>query len=131
LVLRTPCPFWEQPDASELEFLAIALDEEDEGDLSVISRNHPCGQRLRNIKGVADRRRRFTSSLHGLLREGGDEFVPYPLPEGELRRPLTAYWPATGRVAPEMQNKLKPTGDRNGVVIRCKAWPVAPVPRWP
>jgi pilus assembly protein CpaE len=71
------------------------------------------------------------SSLHGLLREGGDEFVPYPLPEGELRRPLTAYWPATGRVAPEMQNKLKPTGDRNGVVIGAGMAGGTGLPRWP
>ena len=59
------------------------------------------------------------TSLHGLLREGGDEFVPYPLPEGELAQAISRVLtpaPATP-VAPEMQNKVKATGDRNGVVI--------------
>jgi pilus assembly protein CpaE len=111
-------PFLEQPDASELEFLAIALDEEDEGDLSVISEIIRAAK-LRNIKVLLIAEGVSPASLHGLLREGGDEFVPYPLPEGELAqaidRVLAPSQPAA--VAPEMQNKLKPTGDRNGVVI--------------
>jgi pilus assembly protein CpaE len=59
------------------------------------------------------------ASLHGLLREGCDEFVPYPLPEGELAQAIDRVLalPQPAAVAPEMQNKLKPTGDRNGVVI--------------
>ena len=28
------------------------------------------------------------AALHKLLREGGDEFVPYPLPEAELARAI-------------------------------------------
>jgi pilus assembly protein CpaE len=57
--------------------------------------------------------------LHGLLREGGDEFVPYPLPEGELAQAIDRVLapPQPAPVAPDMRNKLKPTGDRNGVVI--------------
>ena len=111
-------PFLEQPDASELEFLAIALDEEDEGDLSVISEIIRAAK-LRNIKVLLIAEGVSPASLHGLLREGGDEFVPYPLPEGELAqaidRVLAPPQPAT--VATDMRNKLKPTGDRNGVVI--------------
>jgi pilus assembly protein CpaE len=59
------------------------LDEEDEGDLSVISKSsvrqsYAISKVLLIAEGVSP------ASLHGLLREGGDEFVPYPLPEGEL-----------------------------------------------
>ena len=111
-------PFLEQPEASELEFLAIALDEEDEGDLSIISEIIRAAKQ-RDIKVLLIAEDVSPASLHGLLREGGDEFVPYPLPEGELSqaidRVLTPPEPAP--VAPEMQNKLKATGDRNGVVI--------------
>jgi pilus assembly protein CpaE len=111
-------PFLEQPDASELEFLAIALDEEDEGDLSVISEIIRAAK-LRNIKVLLIAEGVSPASLHGLLREGGDEFVPYPLPEGELAQAIDRVLapPQPSAVAPEMQNKLKPTGDRNGVVI--------------
>ncbi|MCF2869784.1 AAA family ATPase [Octadecabacter sp. G9-8] len=111
-------PFLDQQEASELEFLAIALDEEDEGDLSIISEIIRTAK-ARNIKVLLIAEDLSPGSLHVLLREGGDEFVPYPLPEGELAqaidRVLTPPEPAP--VAPEMQNKLKATGDRNGVVI--------------
>lgn len=111
-------PFLDQDEATELEFIAIALDEEDEGDLSIISEIIRTAK-ARNIKVLLIAEDLSPGSLHGLLRDGGDEFVPYPLPEGELAqaidRVLTPPEPAP--VAPEMQNKLKATGDRNGVVI--------------
>ncbi len=111
-------PFLEQPDASELEFLAIALDEEDEGDLSVISEIIRAAK-LRNIKVLLIAEGVSPASLHGLLREGGDEFVPYPLPEGELAHAIVRVLapPQPAPVAPDIRNKLKLTGDRNGVVI--------------
>jgi len=60
------------------------------------------------------------ASLHQLLRVGGDEFIPYPLPEGELseaiERVLTPPEQAAP-TAPENTVKLKPTGGHNGVVI--------------
>ena len=111
-------PFLDQPDASELEFLAIALDDEDEGDLSIIGEIIRAAK-SRNIKVLLIAEEVSPAALHSLLREGGDEFVPYPLPEGELaqaiERVLTP--PPVAPVAPELQNKLKATGDRNGVVI--------------
>ncbi len=111
-------PFLEQSQASDLEFIAIALDEEDEGDLTIISEIIRAAK-AHDIKVLLIAEDVSPASLHGLLREGGDEFVPYPLPEGELaqaiERVLTP--PPAAPVAPEMQNKLKATGDRNGVVI--------------
>ncbi len=111
-------PFLEQPEAANLEFIAIALDGEDESDLSIISEIVRAAK-IRNIKVLLIAEDVSPASLHGLLRDGGDEFVPYPLPEGELAqaidRVLTPPEPAP--VAPEIQNKLKATGDHNGVVI--------------
>ncbi|MBU2991998.1 AAA family ATPase [Octadecabacter sp. 1_MG-2023] len=111
-------PFLEQPDAADLEFLAIALDEEDEGDLTVISEIIRAAK-SKDIKVLLIAEDVSPASLHGLLRDGGDEFVPYPLPEGELaqaiERVLTPPEPAY--VAPEIQNTLKASGTHNGVVI--------------
>jgi pilus assembly protein CpaE len=120
-------PFLEQPDASELEFLAIALDEEDEGDLSVISEIIRAAK-LRNIKVLLIAEGVSPASLHGLLREGGDEFVPYPLPEGELAQAIDRVLVPKQQVpvAPQMPNKLKPTSDRNGVVIPVQGMASAP-----
>lgn len=111
-------PFLEQDEASELEFLAIALDNEDEGDLSIIAEIIRAAK-ARDIKVLLIAEEVSPASLHELLREGGDEFVPYPLPEGELAQAIDRVLtpPPAGPVAPEMENKLKATGDHNGVVI--------------
>ncbi|WP_375280308.1 CpaE family protein [Pseudooctadecabacter sp.] len=111
-------PYLDQPEASELEFLAIALDEEDEADLSIISEIIRAAK-ARNIKVLLIAEDVSPASLHGLLREGGDEFVPYPLPEGELAQAIDRVLtpPPAAPIAPEMETKLKATGDRNGVLI--------------
>lgn len=111
-------PYLDQPEASELEFLAIALDEEDEADLSIISEIIRAAK-AHNIKVLLIAEDVSPASLHGLLREGGDEFVPYPLPEGELAQAIDRVLtpPPAAPIAPELETKLKATGDRNGVLI--------------
>lgn len=109
--------FLGQPEAGDLEFLALALDTEDEADLTliveVIRRATQHG-----VKCIIIAEDVSPASLHILLREGGDEFVPYPLPEGELgnaiERVLT---PPTPEVPAEHLPQIKATDDRNGVVI--------------
>ncbi|MDX1744129.1 MAG: pilus assembly protein CpaE, partial [Ruegeria sp.] len=76
--------FFSQPDADSLEFVALAIDGEDEDNLSlmgeIITRAKDKG-----IKIVLIAEDVTPASLHQLLRKGADEFVPYPLPEGELQ----------------------------------------------
>ena len=110
--------FLEQPDASELEFVAIALDHEDESDLSLIIDIIGAAKRHK-IKVILITEDVTPAALHQLLREGGDEFVPYPLPEGELSEAIKRVQNTAPpeEVAPEMRNTLKATGDRSGVVI--------------
>jgi pilus assembly protein CpaE len=80
--------FFSQPDADSLEFVALAIDGEDEDNLSlmgeIISR-----AKEKKIKVVLIAEDVTPASLHQLLRKGADEFVPYPLPEGELQEAIT------------------------------------------
>ncbi len=111
-------PFLAQPEADALKFLAIAMDHEDEDNLDQIS-SVIAAAKEKGIKVILITEDVSPTSLHQLLREGGDEFVPYPLPEDELanaiERVLTP--PEEVPVAPELQNKLKATGDHEGVLI--------------
>ena len=111
-------PFLSQSDSDGLQFVTIAMDQEDEDNLSLITEIITAAK-AKKIKVILITEDVSPASLHALLREGGDEFVPYPLPEGELAnaidRVLTP--PEVAAVAPELENKLKATGDHNGVVI--------------
>ena len=111
-------PFLAQPDAEGLQFLAVAMDHEDEDNIDQIT-SVIAAAKSREIKVILITEDVSPASLHTLLREGGDEFVPYPLPENELahaiERVLTP--PEQVPVAPELENKLKATGDREGVLI--------------
>lgn len=109
--------FLEQPDAAELKFVALALDGEDERDLGLLT-DIIAAAKDRGLKVILIAEDVSPVSLHQLLREGGDEFVPYPLPEGELSRAIARVTAAPPEEpAPQLRNTLKATGDRSGVVI--------------
>ncbi|MEI4261087.1 AAA family ATPase [Roseovarius sp. D0-M9] len=76
--------FMGQLDAKMLEFIAIAIDEDDEADLSIIGDIITLAGQLK-IKVILIADDVTPAALHSLLRQGADEFVPYPLPEGELQ----------------------------------------------
>lgn len=110
--------FLEQPEAADMQFVAIALDKDDEDELSSIVEIISAAK-ARKIKVILITEDVSPASLHTLLREGGNEFVPYPLPEGELARAIERVQ-RPDEVAPvndDMATTLKPTGDRSGVVI--------------
>ena len=75
--------FLQQPEASELEFIAIALDAEDEGDLSLIA-SVIRAARAANTHVILVANQLSPTGLHQLMRLGADDFVPYPLPDGAL-----------------------------------------------
>ena len=111
--------FLEQPDADSLRFVAMALDAEDEADLSLVT-DIIAAAKARDIKVILITEDVSPASLHQLLREGGDEFIPYPLPEGELARAIERISaPEEEAVAPQHQTKIKATGDREAVLIAC------------
>jgi pilus assembly protein CpaE len=76
--------FFNQPEAESLKFVALAIDETDEDDLVILCEIISLAK-ARKIKVILIAEDVSPSSLHRLLRQGADEFVPYPLPEGELQ----------------------------------------------
>lgn len=72
-----------QPDASDLKFIAVAVDNSDENNLTlvgdVIGRAKEVG-----VKVILIAEDVSPIALHQLLKLGADDFVPYPLPEGAL-----------------------------------------------
>ncbi len=75
--------FFEQPEAKALEFIAMALDAEDE-DKTVFLSEIIKSAKSKSINVILIAEDVTPAALHQLLRDGADEFVPYPLPEGEL-----------------------------------------------
>lgn len=76
--------FFGQPESDSLEFVAVAIDSSDEENLPLLT-ELITQARGKNIKVILIAEDVSPSALHQLLREGADEFVPYPLPENELQ----------------------------------------------
>lgn len=79
--------FFNQPEANSLQFVALAIDGEDEDNLSLMG-EIITQAKDKKIKIVLIAEDVTPASLHQLLRKGADEFVPYPLPEGELQEAI-------------------------------------------
>lgn len=76
--------YFQQPDAAQLEFVALAVDHEDEQNLPALGEVIAAAKE-RLIKVILITAEVTPGALHQLLRQGADEFVPYPLPDGELK----------------------------------------------
>ncbi|MEM7643287.1 MAG: AAA family ATPase [Pseudomonadota bacterium] len=75
--------FLQQDDAKALEFVVVAVDQDDEPRLSTVGAviNHAKRAGLRVVlvaEGLGP------MAMHELLRAGADDFAPYPLPEKAL-----------------------------------------------
>lgn len=122
--------FLGQPEAASLQFVALAVDGEDEADLSRISEIIRTA-RDKSIKVILIANQVGPVALHQLLRLGAEDFVPYPLPDGALhdaieriRKPVAVPPPAAetaARALPETEVEqtpsFKPKGDREAVVL--------------
>ena len=110
--------FFGQPEAEAMEFIALALDETDEDDLVLLSEIIRQAK-SRNIKVILIAEDVTPAALHSLLRQGADEFVPYPLPEGELAQAIERVR-ANEQVVhaePRATPTLKAGADRDGALI--------------
>lgn len=107
-----------QPEAASLRFVTIAMDHEDEDNLDQISHVISVAK-SKDIKVILITEDVSPAALHQLLRVGGDEFIPYPLPEHELASAIDRVFTPTEQapVTPEHNTALKPKGGHNGVII--------------
>ncbi len=110
--------FFGQPDAEALEFIAIAIDQEDEDNLVMIGEIIDQAT-SRNIKVILIAEDVSPAALHQLLRQGADEFVPYPLPENELQAAIDRLRTPEPEIPTvhEATPKRKSEADRDGVVL--------------
>ncbi len=120
LTFEDAAVFLNQPDADSLEFVAIALNGDDEGDLARVSAT-VAAAKARDIKVILIAEGVSPGVLHQLLKLGADDFVPYPLPENALHEAIERL-----RQAPQAPvtyedevetPAFRPKGDRDGVVL--------------
>ena len=115
--------FLKQPDSSGMQFVAIAVDSEDESELSKMN-DVIKAAKAKKIKVLLIANQVSPSVLYQMQKLGADDFVPYPLPEGalheaieRLRKPAPVmpdgYDPLTGAYT----GIIKAKGDRNGVIL--------------
>ncbi|CUH52283.1 AAA family ATPase [Shimia marina] len=119
LGLEDAVPFMEQPDAEHLEFIALAIDDMDEDALDDLT-EIITEARNRNIRTLLIAEDVTPASLHHLLRNGADEFIPYPLPPGELQAAIEKIRIRANTPEPSQAPQVKLAANeesREGVVI--------------
>ena len=121
--------FLTQPEAEALEFIAVAVNGQDEKEINritdIIRQAKDQGVRVVLIADQVS-----PIFLHQVLRLGADDFLPYPLPEGglhetieKLRKPvpaapvLVAVPSARHPDEPPAHPGFKAKGDRNAVIL--------------
>ncbi len=117
--------FLQQPDSATLQFVAVAVDAEDETDLAPIAEVIRAA-RDRGVRVILVANEISPMALHQLMRLGADDFVPYPLPDGALhdavqriRRPVPPPPPAAPPPEEEAERRpaFKARGDRHGRLL--------------
>ncbi|MEE3360341.1 MAG: AAA family ATPase [Pseudomonadota bacterium] len=109
--------FLQQPEATKLEFVALAIDDTDEENLDVITAIVNTAK-SNNIKVMLIAEDVSPAALHGLLKAGADEFVPYPLPEGELAAAVERLKkPAPAPIPMVQENQVRLKSDGDGVLV--------------
>lgn len=109
--------FIETLDDHGLEFVAVVIDYEDEGNLDLLEQVIAAAK-AKSIKVILIAEDVTPAALHQLLRSGADEFIPYPLPENELKTVVERLRrPPEPEVPEEAPAQLVHGGGREGVVI--------------
>lgn len=119
LSLQDASIFFDQPEADTLEFVVLAIDQEDETEIDLIADlvKRASSQKIKTLV-VAEEVSPIV--LHKLLKIGAEEFIPYPLPDGALNDTVDKMRrkdEEAALMAASIQNNLKATGDRDGVLV--------------
>lgn len=75
--------FFRQPESGAMKFVAVAIDQEDEGMLAVIA-DLIKSAKVQDVKVILIADEVSPMALHQLLQLGAEDFIPYPLPENAL-----------------------------------------------
>lgn len=111
--------FLDDESSSELELLAMALDDEDEGKLPLIkSVIEKAAERSIQVLLIAESLSPII--LHQLLRAGASDFVPYPLPENALQEAILRLQRSQELTAEKHLGFASPKG-KNGSVFSVHA----------
>ncbi|MEZ5751469.1 MAG: AAA family ATPase [Paracoccaceae bacterium] len=119
LNFQSAMKFLDQPQGRALEFLAIALDDDDEANMTMVQAVIQRASSL-NIPVLLIAEELGPIVLHRLLRAGASDFVPYPLPEGALHdaiERLQAPQNAPQAMAPAMGRNAMHSNRPAGTVI--------------
>ncbi len=109
--------FLQQPEADDLEFVAVAMGADDEDEIPTIAEIIKTAV-AKKIKVIVIAEEVSPIALHQLLKLGAQEFVPYPLPDGALREAIDRMRrPTPAFELAELKSQMKATGDRDGVVL--------------
>jgi len=121
LTFEDAAVFLDQPNAKTLEFIAIAIDDQDEDDLDMIG-DLITQANERGVKVILIAEEVSPTALHQLLRLGASNFIPYPLPDGELHAAIERLRQPEpvamdGDIPEEMRSSLKAMGNLDGVIL--------------
>ena len=109
--------FLGQEESDNLEFVAIAIDEEDEDNIGSVAEIIKTA-RAKKVKVLVIAEDVSPIALHQLLQLGAEEFVPYPLPDGALHDAIERMRNRAYR-GDDASGEGRPRtgGDRDGVVL--------------
>ena len=121
LPLDDAVAFFAQPDAKDLEFIAMALDDQDEADLTSVASVIKAAVQ-RKIKVIVIAEEMSPIALHQLLKLGAEEFVPYPLPNGALHDAIKRMRQKEAAAAATVSSStegapIRSTGNREAVIL--------------
>lgn len=111
--------FFGQAEAANLEFVALAIDSEDEDNLVLLT-EIISQAKARNIAVILIAEDVSPPTLHALMRQSNSEFVPYPLPENELNEAVERIRNKAHpdlAAAPEQVQRFKSGANKEGVVF--------------
>ncbi len=111
-------PFFAQEDAHSLEFVALAMDGDDEDELDRMGVIIEAAK-AKDIKVILIAEDVTPTALHTLLRKGADEFIPYPLPEDELQSAIERLRSQPAAPVAIDGPTLQAENQREGAVIAC------------
>ena len=119
LSLQDASVFFDQPEADTLEFVVLAIDQDDEAEIDLVI-DLVKRAKSQKIKALIVAEEVSPIVLHKLLKFGAEEFIPYPLPDGALSdtvEKMRKRESEAAMVAASIQSNMKATGDRDGVLI--------------